>query len=258
MGGYRGKLGPTVGYMWNGIWCVRARPEKVPNPKTQKQNDHRTLFKQEVQLASTMHWVVEEGLTATARERRMTGYNLFVKLNQQAFSLKDGQLAVDYTRLQVAAGGLAPVAFGEPVCDKDCVLSVTFAKNPTHGVSDNYDSVKLYIYCPDKGEGFVSNGDYRRTQRCSVVLPEWMLGHEVHIYGYVRNSHGFSSDSQYIGSFTPQQGVAYGPAQQEAEAADVETVDPETGEIIAAPKAKAAKATAAAKSTAGKKPVKRE
>ena len=150
------------------------------------------------------------------------------------------------------------MAFGEPVCDKDCVLSVTFAKNPTHGVSDNYDSVKLYIYCPDKGEGFVSNGDYRRTQRCSVVLPEWMLGHEVHIYGYVRNSHGFSSDSQYIGSFTPQQGVAYGPAQQEAEAAAGETVDPETGEIIAVPKAKAAKATAAAKSTAGKKPVKRE
>lgn len=258
MGGYRGKLGPVVGYMWNGIWCVRARPEKVPNPKTQKQVEHRAIFKQEVQLASRMRWAVEEGLNMAAKERHMTGHNLFVKLNQQAFSLVDGELAVDYARLQVAAGGLAPVAFGEPSVSADSVLSVPFAKNPTHGSTDSYDSVKLFLYCPDAGQGYISNGDYRRTQRCALVLPRWMMGHEVHVYGFVRNSKGFSSDSQYIGSITPQEGVEIG--EQRAEVGET-LVDAETGEILAAPAKTATAATGttpAKKKSAKKKPVKRE
>ena len=161
MGGFRGKLGPTVGYMWNGIWCVRSLPDKMPNPKTQKQSEHRAKFKQEVQLASRMHWAVEEGLTLAAKERRMTGYNLFVKLNQQAFSIAEGELAIDYTRLQVSAGGLAPVGFGPLSVSKDSVLSVDFAKNPTHGATDSFDSVKLYLYCPSS-----TAEAPRRSARC--------------------------------------------------------------------------------------------
>lgn len=236
-GGFRGKLGPIVGYQWNGIWCVRARPAAPKNPKSEKQTAHRELFKQEVQFASTMHWVISEGLDRTAHEAHMTAYNLFVKLNQQAFSLVDGNLQVDYSRLQVSAGGLAPVAFGPAQLDASGVLSVSFEPNPLHIRADKFDNIKLCLYCPEVGEGFVSNGDYRRTGNCRIVVPDWMMGHEIHLYGYARDTRGFCSASQYIGSLVAESGRA---AQTAEPVADTDeplhlaeaTVDPATGEII--------------------------
>ena len=261
LGGFRGKMGPTVGYMWNGIWCVRSLPNKVKNPKTEKQLAHRELFKQQVQFASHMHWVISEGLYNASREAKMTGYNLFVKLNQQAFSMEEGTFTVDYSRLQVSAGGLAPVSFGAAHLDASGVLSVDFEKNPLHTRADNYDNVKLCLYCPEVGEGFLSNGDYRRNGSCRIVLPQWMMGHEVHIYGFVRNAKGFCSVSQYIGSLIAEEGHASQTDEENDVKRSIESVDLETGEIIAAPETidegQSPKKTTR-KKAAKKKPVKRE
>ena len=56
MGGFHGRLGPAVGYMWRGQWCVRAYNPAPRNPRTPEQVAHREMFKREVQLASHMSW----------------------------------------------------------------------------------------------------------------------------------------------------------------------------------------------------------
>lgn len=94
MGGFSGSLGPAVGYQWNGKWCLRSKPAMVRNPRTVKQMEHRALFRQQVRLAAQMRWAVTTALTDVARESGMTSYNLFVSLNQQAFSQVEGELAV--------------------------------------------------------------------------------------------------------------------------------------------------------------------
>ena len=61
LGGFVGKLGPVVGYRWKNVWCVRSQSRNVNNPRTEAQQEHRSLFKQEVQLAGRMRWAVNIG-----------------------------------------------------------------------------------------------------------------------------------------------------------------------------------------------------
>ena len=52
--GYRGTVGTVIGYQWRGKWCLRARPRFVRNPRTERQQRNRDLFKASVQLAGSM------------------------------------------------------------------------------------------------------------------------------------------------------------------------------------------------------------
>ena len=60
LGGYSGRLGPVVGYLWRGKWCLRAKPGKVRNPRTDRQQSHRHLFKAMVQFASRQSQVLSK------------------------------------------------------------------------------------------------------------------------------------------------------------------------------------------------------
>lgn len=202
MGGFSGSLGTAVGYVWNGKWCLRSRPSLVHNPRTVKQMAHRAMFRQQVQLAAHMRWGVNKGLTALAREVGMTAYNLFVSINQQAFSEVGGQLSVDWSQLQLSNGPVAPVSFGTPMVGDDNVLSVSFVKNPLHMRADNYDHVYLYVYCPELERDYLAMPVYRRQQRISVSLPDAFAGRELQVYGFVEDAQGRLSPTLYAGIAT--------------------------------------------------------
>ncbi len=181
---------------------MRSRPAQVHNPRTEAQVAHRTAFKGEVQLAARMRWAVMQGLTASARELGMTAYNLFVSLNQPAFSLEAGQLVVDWSRLQLSVGPVAPVQGGEVSVHEGNVLSVSFEKNPLHAPASAYDSVRLYAYSPSTGLGYLTAPVYRRSQRIEALLPDEMAGSEVHLYLMVQDEAGRCSTTSYTGSIT--------------------------------------------------------
>lgn len=202
LGGFSGRLGPAVGYMWNGKWCLRSRPGRVANPRTAEQVAHRTMFREEVRLAARLRRAAEVGLTAMGREMGMTCFNLFVSINQQAFGLRDGELEVDYSRLTVGMGPVAPVEFGEVRTDEHNVLTVRYKGNPTKAVCTSYDRVMLYVYCPEAGEGCMSAPMYRYDRQLSYCLPDEYAGREVHVYGMVQDDEGRAADSCYLGSLT--------------------------------------------------------
>ena len=198
MGGFSGKLGPAVGYMWNGIWVMRSRPTMVRNPRTEKQMEQRMLFKQEVQLAARMRRGVNQGLTALARQSHMTAYNLFVSLNQHCFSSDEGQLAVDWQGLTLSEGPVAPVLFGAPEVDERGVLTVPFDRNSSARRARTFDRVYLYVYCPEQEEG-VLTAPVERIDRCvRVALPNYFIGKALEIYGFVQNEKGEGSPTMYI------------------------------------------------------------
>ncbi len=199
LGGFSGKLGPAIGYMWNGRWCMRSRPAQVHNPRTEAQVAHRTAFKGEVQLAARMRWAVMQGLTASARELGMTAYNLFVSLNQPVFSLEAGQLAVDWSRLQLSVGPVAPVKVESARVKDEMNLEVDFERNPLHMSCDAYDEVHLFVYSPAAGQGYLAAPVYRRQRKVSVMLPDSFAGSEVHIFMYVTDQQGRCSETAYGG-----------------------------------------------------------
>ena len=235
LGGFQGRMGPTVGYQWRGKWVVRTFSSHPRNPRTAAQQEHRMLFKQQVQLAGRLNWVLRETLDLVSMEHGMTPCNYFVMRNQEAFgtittpsplrgtppqegetgkaeqtpqSLRDSSpslgeqqttLAVDWERLVLSEGPVAPVAFGAPEVTDRTTLVVPFERNPLHVRADNYDRVYIYVYCPEIECGFFSAPVYRREQRLAVVLPESFAGREVQLWGMVQDAAGRWSQTIYIG-----------------------------------------------------------
>lgn len=215
VGGFRGKLGPVVGYQWRGQWCVRSLPGRVHNPRTEEQQRHRMMFKQEVLLASRMNRVLRKTFGNSSLEQHMTAGNLFVKRNQEAFGWHDGELSVDWGALVLSEGPVAPVRFGVPHVDAYNTLTVSFEKNPLHTRADSYDRVWLYLFCPEVGRGFLTAPVYRYSGSLSVMLPDLFAGREVHLWGLVQGQGDRWSNSLYIG---------FGPLVETSETEEVQTV----------------------------------
>lgn len=207
--GFSGRLGSAVGFKRFGHWYLRARARQVTNPRTEAQQEHRAMFKQEVQLAAQMRWAVNVGMKEVAHQMGLTAQNLFVKANQQAFSMVSTPqpssdrgagraFRVNYTTLQVSLGPVAPVAITN--VERGMMgdeLTVHFDKNPEHRAADAYDSVYLWVYSSAAGKGYLTNPVYRRAKRIDVLLPEWMSDDELHLYAFVQDKGGRCSETAY-------------------------------------------------------------
>lgn len=210
LGGFSGRLGPAVGYMWNGKWCVRSHQSMVRNPRTEAQVAHRAMFKQEVQLAARMRWAVTTTMTQLARENGMTSYNLFVSVNQPAFSLEGGVMQVDYSRLLLSLGDVPTVGAATAAWTAENVLEVSFER----GTGRAFDQVQAYVYVPELGEGYLSAPVYRRDRHIAMALPDRFAGHEVHIYLMAQGADGRWSESVYVQMPEEQSETPQEPASQ--------------------------------------------
>ena len=197
--GYRGSIGPVIGYQWRGKWCLRARPRRVRNPRTEAQQEHRMVFRDMVQLASRLKHVLRDGLYTASTEEHMTEGNLFVKTNKDCFT----PAGVDYRQLQLSLGPVAPVAFTSAVLDEAGVLHVEFERNPLHQRADGDDAVHVYAYCPALQKGVQSAAVQRRSRRLSLALPDEWAGLEVHCYGFVTDYAKRASETEYIDIMEP-------------------------------------------------------
>ena len=224
MGGFHGRLGPAVGYMWRGQWCVRAYNPAPRNPRTPEQVAHREMFKREVQLASHMSWAINLSFKEVSYNMGMTPYNLFVHLNQHAFSLVerdqsganqhafslvgrdqsganqpnevvDGIFTVDYRKLILSTGPLQEAVYEAPEWTSDNVLTVKLGRSS----GDRHDYVRLYVYCPDLETGILTAPVYRKAKQISAMLPDRFAGREVHVYGLVYNDDGVWAETTYVG-----------------------------------------------------------
>ena len=224
MGGFHGRLGPAVGYMWRGQWCVRAYNPAPRNPRTPEQVAHREMFKREVQLASHMSWAINLSFKEVSYNMGMTPYNLFVHLNQHAFSLVerdqsganqhafslvgrdqsganqpnevvDGIFTVDYRKLILSTGPLQEAVYEAPEWTSDNVLTVKLGRSS----GDRHDYVRLYVYCPDLETGILTAPVYRKAKQISAMLPDRFAGREVHVYGLVYNDEGVWAETTYVG-----------------------------------------------------------
>lgn len=234
MGGFSGRLGTAIGYLWNGRWCLRSRPQQVGNPRTEAQVMQREMFKREVQQAAAMRQAVNLGLRGVATEMEMTPYNAFVSLNQHAFRLVEGVFSVDWSSLVLSAGPVAPVSIVEAVVEEGNVLTVRFEKNPEHRSAGNYDSVYLYAYSPQLRSGYLASPVYRREQRMSVVLPEMFEGTDLQLFAIVMNERGQASETVYGGSLTLAAGCCLAASSDSGLAVEAEAVTSNKEEAHAA------------------------
>lgn len=220
LGGFSGTLGPAIGYMRNGVWCLRSRPQHVHNPRTVRQMACRNKFKAEVRLAARMRMAVGYTMRECARDAHMTPYNLFVSVNQPCFGFDGEQLTVDYRQLALSMGPAAPVALAEATVETGNILNVRFEKNPLGLSARGHDEVYLYVYAPAAEAGFLAAPVYRRDGRLRVCLPAQMAGEEVHLWLMVRDGRGEWSETAYGGCLTLADGATIAADAPEAVAAE--------------------------------------
>lgn len=189
--GYRGTVGPVIGYQWRGRWCLRARPRHVYNPQTAAQQEHRMLFRDMVQLAGRMKVALRVGLRTAALEEHLTECNLFVKMNKDCFTPQ----GVDFGALEISRGSVAPVAFTTAEVDEDNVLHATFEKNPLRLRANSDDEVFVYAFCPSLSQGCLSAPVYRRNKQIHMMLPDEWAGRLVVFYAFVRDYRQETSDT---------------------------------------------------------------
>ena len=199
-GGYRGKVGSVVGYMWRGQWCLRAAPRFFHDAKTDLQLAQRSFFKASVAYAGKVKAVLRVGLYMPSLVAHKTECNYFIMINKRCLAWDGEGLAVDYENLRVSEGPVAPVAFGEPELLDDTTLTIPFEKNPEHRRSNADDKVYVAAFCASTGEAVLSVPAYRRMKSVTVMLPDVWAGQEVHLYGFVQDNAGRTSDSVYIGN----------------------------------------------------------
>ena len=199
LGGFNGKLGPAVGYRWKNVWCLRSKPTRVNNPRTEAQQAHRAMFREEVRLAGKMRWAVNIGFKALSDELDMTALNLFVSVNQHCFNSVGDRFTVAYEHLSVSDGPVAPIEVTEWGVDMDNVLNMKFEKKPLHVSCSAFDNVYVWVWCPEAGVGYLSNPVYRRAKKISTLLPQLMEGKELHVYAFVQDEHGQCSPTAYGG-----------------------------------------------------------
>ena len=239
MGGFHGRLGPAVGYMWRGQWCVRAYNPAPRNPRTPEQVAHREMFKREVQLASHMSWAINLSFKEVSYNMGMTPYNLFVHLNQHAFSLverdQSGANQHAFSLVERDQSGANQHAFSLVERDqsganqpnevvngiftvdyRNLILSTGPLQEAVYEApewtsdnvltvklgrssGDRHDYVRLYVYCPDLETGILTAPVYRKAKQISAMLPDRFAGREVHVYGLVYNDEGVWAETTYVG-----------------------------------------------------------
>ena len=210
--GYRGTVGTVIGYQWRGQWCLRARPRFVHNPRTERQQQNRQLFKAVWSFATQLRMPLRTSLRQTALESHMTECNRFMHLNKGLFAIDtEGRLTVDYENLAVSEGPVVPVEFRTPILPSvetqqaaslqrdNCSIVVPFEKNPLHRQANGDDEVYVLALCPDLEDNRLSASAYRRQKSINITLPDEWQGHEVHLYGFVVDYAGRASESAYIG-----------------------------------------------------------
>ena len=209
---YRGTVGTVIGYEWRGKWCLRSRPQSVRNPRTERQQANRMLFKQMVALAGRMKGALRKGLRSVSLRQHVTECNLFVKMNKGCFALgDDGCMAVAWADVVVSDGEASAVEVEGVVAGAEegrqaapLQVEVSFA---TRGGGGG-DEVYVYAYCPGCGEGVLGCGAPRRRGRAEVELPERWRGSAVHLWCFAVDGKGVASPSVYLGSLEAVETVA--------------------------------------------------
>lgn len=131
-----GKVGDVIYSSWHGRPYVRRRPEKVANPQTEAQQNHRNAFAEISRLSSAMKEAHTKGLHWHAVRQKLNTHSVFKSLNKDCY----GPDGIDYSRIRISSGTVPGVQITSAEMDSQGVLRVTFesANTSEHGKDEFY------------------------------------------------------------------------------------------------------------------------
>ena len=213
-----GKLGPSVGYLWRGQPVFRAYVRHIHYPNTERQQDERNWFVTMVRFAAAARPALLLGLRNTTAGSLLTEGNWFVQRNKQHFhrleapsvlsgrthegsryqTLHPRPVAIDYARLAMSQGPVAPVAPKQATLSDDGILTVLFDRHSGLHRCKSGDNVYLYVYDATGQCGLLAAPVHRSSAHISLRLPDEWPSHDLHCYLFALDSQGFASSTSHI------------------------------------------------------------
>ena len=106
-----GTIGDRVFYTRFGKHFSRSKATSFNDNKSEAQLRQRALFKAMQHTSSILGSVIQRGLAKEAHARGHVENNEFARINKQCFTYDEGTVHIDYPRLTLSTGPIAPVGF---------------------------------------------------------------------------------------------------------------------------------------------------
>jgi len=200
IGGFSGQVGPVIGSSWKGIPYMKTKPEKVANPKTQGQLDHRGKFVTTIRFLRPMKAFLHVSFSEMAIKK--TAYNAAMSYNyHHAVTGSYPDFNMDYSRVIVSQGSLAGVINPQVIATAG-QINFSWQNNADNMEVMDSDKVLLLIYNATRQETvFLVGGNTRDSGSQSILIPPSFAGEEVHCYIAFQNmEETAASTSQFVGS----------------------------------------------------------
>ena len=196
LGGFSGKVGNVVGARWKGIDYMRVKADRRNDANTEGQIAQRSRFSGILRFAqSVLNPIVRPIWEVAAKGLQMTGFNLFIKDNMEAFDAEGN--VIDFGQLQMSKGDLAPAKLA--IASTDGVeksVTVSWPDNTGQGQSNANDRLRLLAVKEGKIPVLLNTSFERSAGTGDYVIP-FETGDEIHVYAFFENADGdqFSVDT---------------------------------------------------------------
>ena len=187
-----GKMGDVIYSSWHGRPYVRRRPEKVANPQTADQQNHRSAFGEISRLSSAMKEGHAKGLHWHAVRQKKNTYCVFKSINKDCY----GPDGIVYPHIRISSGTVPDVQITSAEIDEQGMVRVSFDGGRTLG--HDKDEFYLFVFCPDLREGHFAHPVERTVGLVDAQIPEQWLGHTLHLYAFMRDAKGRTSETIYV------------------------------------------------------------
>lgn len=185
-----GKLGNIIFYTVRGRQYVRVVPTKVRNPKTAQQQAHRNAFAEISRLSSDLADAHRIGLADEARHRQLNTFSVFKHLNKNVCAA-----GIDYASVVVSQGHVAKAEITQAVLDGSGLLTVGFDGVQSGGSAR--DEFLLFVYSPASRLCLPVEAVSRASGSLTVKLPGTHFPLPLHLYAFLVDSRGRTSDTIY-------------------------------------------------------------
>jgi hypothetical protein len=184
-------MGDVIHSSWHGRPYTKRKPESVANPRTEAQQAHRYAFAEVSRLSSAMKDGHAVGLHWQAVRQKLNTHSIFKKLNKDCY----GPDGIDYPRIRISQGPVEGAHITSAEVDAEGNLSVQY--DGGYMSEESKDNFYLFVFCADLRDGGFAQPVLRSAGVVNAQIPVEWRGHTLHLYGFMRDKKGRTSDTRY-------------------------------------------------------------
>lgn len=198
--GVSGRVDNVIVSKWKDIDVLRGIPDFRDNTPTDNQLVARNRFKSMIEFAKIMKYPVVQTIW-NGLSSKMTGANLFVKANREAFN-EDG-IIEDYSKMQLTKGDLEqPTALSilnDGTGEKTLLLKWTYDEAfAPHAEQDMLNLIIFKKGDTNKHPRLLYNFSLRSEKSAELIVDEYQEGDELNIFAFhSRDDFKIFSDSVF-------------------------------------------------------------